>query len=102
MPAAVTVPPRTTRAIDPLFAETQSRAGLGLLIFPIEGSLLDRRLSIPVAGEILARTEAVECEHVGLADAREASQIRHWLSVNRSLLNEARAEALPQARLSNA
>ena len=71
---------------------------IGFLIFHVEGSLLDRRLSFPAADEILARTETVECEHVGLTDPRGAKQIRRWLHGNSTLLNDARAEALSRAR----
>lgn len=71
---------------------------LGFLIFQIEGSVLDRRLSFREADELLSTVETVECEHVGLSDPHGGTEIRCWLKSNLALLNEARAVALARAR----
>ena len=67
---------------------------IGMLMFHLEGSLLDRARVSDAGAELLATVEAEEARGVGLANEEDARMLKRWLRRNAKLIDRARAEAL--------
>jgi hypothetical protein len=74
---------------------------VGITMFHIEGSTLDRALVSPATVELLQMVEAQEARQAGLRSEQDAKALRCWLLANLDTVNEFRADALSTYLKSN-
>lgn len=73
-------------------------AVLGMLLFHIEGSLLNRSINFAGRADILGEIEAAEMAYVGIHDARLVTELRELVQNNMPALNDARRKILGGAQ----
>ena len=69
-------------------------AVVGMLLFHVEGSLLDRPLVSPASTDLLAALEALEARRVGVRRSDDAESVRQWLRDNIDVVEHHRIQAL--------
>jgi len=83
-----------SRILDEVANDADPVAVVGMLLFHVEGSLLDRPLVSPASTDLLAALEALEARRVGVRRSDDAESVRQWLRDNFDVVEHHRIQAL--------